>query len=192
MNVKKSLSSSALKWDQKGCTHFLVVRGAFGERVEMSDERLRADLSGAIDGMENDDFVPVGGVLARLISSAEFARNTASFTIAEQAASYTAFGCNRKDGEITLYVPDNDACKNRIDISQSVRVTVEKEPKKFMKRETGNYNVRVTLSGDYSDGQLCYSVGGYRYPITKRMAQSGFTVGAEPVVASQDTGLRIE
>jgi hypothetical protein len=61
-----------------------------------------------------------------------------------------------------------------------------------MKKETGNFTVRVHLSGEYSDGALSYTVGKYRYPITKKMAQSGFTVGAKPTVASLDAGLKIE
>ena len=183
-------SEMVLKWNTKGNTHSLIMRGPYGDSLKMEKgeiaaiERLSTDdlLSGMELQLTEDRFItftPKGYVNNHRVSVAP--------------ATYAVFCCvyDATTGICKLYLP-NDACLYQCNVSAVINVTIEAQPIKkrwlLKKPENPRFTVEIPSIPGYIDGSLFYRFNNckYRYPITKAMLGRAFSVasydGERPII----------
>ena len=169
-----------LKWNAKGNTHCLVMRGPYGDNLKMGKEEMAAleklSTDKLLSGTEHQltegrfiTFTPKGYV------------NNHRVIVAP--ATYAVFCCvyDAASDDCKLYLP-NDACLYQCNVSAVINVSITmqlvKTKWRVKKQERQRYAVVIPSIPGYTDGSLCYSFEGcnYQYPVTKEMLGKPFLV----------------
>lgn len=173
-------SEMILKWNSRGNTHTLIMRGPFDDNIRISEtekqmlEQLPTEqiLSGKELRISDDRYItfsPKGYV------------NNYSITVAP--AAYAVFCCsyNAAEDRCTLFVP-NDACLYQCNISATIDILIEKQVVRhhWYSRRQGEptYSIFIPTIPGYADNSLFYTFKDckFQYPITKAMLGKKFSV----------------
>lgn len=173
-------SEMVLKWNTKGNTHCLIMRGSYGSNIKIGKEEMAAIeklstnelLSGTELRLTDERFItftPKGYV------------NNHSITVAP--ATYAVFCCeyDAESDVCKLYIP-NDACLYQCNVSAAISVSVTTMPVRkhwfSKKQEDPRFTVVIPTIPGYTDGSLYYSFKDckYQYPVTRAMLGKPFSV----------------
>lgn len=175
-------SEMILKWNTRGNTHSLIVRGPFGDDIRISNiekqmlEQLSMDQVSMVNEfpISNDryvTFIPKGYV--------------DNYNIRVTPAAYAVFCCsyNTSEDTCTLFIP-NDACLYQCNVVATINIRIEKQAVKrhfFSKRQKEpKYSILIPSIPRYVDNSFFYMFKDceFQYPITKAMLGKEFSVTA--------------
>jgi len=171
-----------LKWDIKGNTHYLIIRGDFGSNIVFTkNDKADIEKIGKEKILSGKEICYADNRFFVFMQKQEYAK---SYNITVSPARYAVFCCeyNTRTDVCKLYVP-NEACQYQCDVYSNVVVNINHEEIKkgfldsilnLFKRkppERDYHIVKIQNIPGYSDGSLQYKFDGckYEYPITKAM-----------------------
>ncbi|MDR2655238.1 MAG: hypothetical protein LBC56_04070 [Oscillospiraceae bacterium] len=195
VSVSESGPGQALKWEGRGASHFAIIKGRYGQNLDLAEEGLQEKIAGAL---ESGKFAPGkqvkldGALGAYLMPYAEYIQKNAKYDIPTQSSSYAVFSCSHVGDDYVFFVP-NRACNYQINISAAADVRVSPLKTGFFKKLSG-YTIEIAFDEKvYSDGVFYYTVSrsACKYPVTAAMLNKKLYVAAEPKVFSADSGIEI-
>lgn len=193
-------SSGSLTWDSAGIDWTLMVRGAYGEPINIDDAIVRQlQIRGA--SLVNGPNGPVKLSDGRSIVLLRFnpmMGGINAYSYSNSHAHYAIFGCvyESESDVLTVYEPDSFAV-TQCDVPGTVKVCIKKHSER---RQGGlfsrskdvflGYSVSIEYDGKLSDGEdwgLQYEFSpigssgkSFCYPIVPKMVGTEFLVRASP------------
>lgn len=171
-----------LHWDTRGLGAFLIIAGDTEAEVSLkedADNNLRETLNQNESSLFEQRRLKLDlkNTMAYIIDFAEL-RRKGGFALKERPGVYAVYGCDNKDGEWNIYIPErNNTIQHKIDIEIKVNPVME-EKGLFKKTPVYTGFCRVTIPRGIEGigkGAIYYIVGAnnYKYPVPQEIIAKG-------------------
>lgn len=174
MNDTSGPYNKIINWIGKGADGYIII---FSDAVNL--DTVKSFVSSINTSLENPKELAMTrkGLSVRVVTHSEFKGMGGKFVSRDAILTptrVTIFQYRYKDGIVEIYISDSDSCGTVIPILVNYTVTYKKQML-FMGHRRAYINI---LNKNCLPGSMFYKVTGrsIKYPITKQMITSGFSV----------------